>query len=204
MNRREMVLKKLHQLPDNEVEEAIKNLTKHVCARLRFGSFFDRTKFGAHSEQRLGMEPVDYYVGESITRLYDPNGWDWKFETLSLSQQLTRIANKLMSDQVEKYKRERGKSPLPVDKDVGEYYDLADEQIDGEDWFEVACDKFIELALKLSEDDDNLFCFTTLFFDGYKYETIAKELKIEVKDIYVLHKKLLRRLMKHKQKLLEK
>ena len=41
MTRRELVLKKLHGLPDKEVEEAIKNLTKHVKARLRFGSYGD-------------------------------------------------------------------------------------------------------------------------------------------------------------------
>lgn len=202
MTRRELVLKKLHELAEEEVEEAIKNLTKHIKARLRFGSYIDRTKTGAHGKQSLGMNAIDFYVGESIKRLFDPNGWDWKFEKLTLSQQLTRIANKLISDQVEKYVREKELKTIPIDKDAGELYDLEDDQTDN-DWYEKASERLITLALEISQDDDKLFYFATLYFDNYKYEDISKELNISIEDVYVLHRKLVRRLINHKDKIIE-
>jgi hypothetical protein len=74
MTRREIILRKLETLSDDEVAEAIRQLTHHVKARLRFGSLIDRTKSGAYGEKNLGMNAIDFYVGESIKRLYDPNG----------------------------------------------------------------------------------------------------------------------------------
>jgi len=200
MTRGELVLKKLHELSDEEIENAIKSLTKFVSARLKFNSYFDKTRTGAHSEGVLGVEPINYYVGESIRKLYDPNSWDWQFEKYTLSQQLTRIANKLISDQVAKYKRDKEKITFSTFKDASEYFDLADESND-EDWHENTCNEIIELAFELSQDDDKLFYFTTMFFDGFKSKDIAKELNIAVEKVYVLHKKLLRRIIKHKDKL---
>lgn len=107
MDRKELVLKKLANISDEEMEIAIKQLTHHVNARLRINSINDRTKSGAHSEPILGVDPVMYYVNESLKRIYDPNGWDWKFEERTLTEQLCRIANKLISDQVKRYKKER-------------------------------------------------------------------------------------------------
>jgi len=66
MIRREIVLRKLHELSSEEVADAIRQLTYHVQARMRLNSFFDRTKTGAHSEKYLGMNAVDFYVGESV------------------------------------------------------------------------------------------------------------------------------------------
>lgn len=202
MERKELVLNKLHSLPEEEMKKAIKQLTLHVQARMRKNSLLDRTKWGAHTEQNLGMDPVQYYVGESIKRLFDPDGWDWKFEKFTLVEQLTRIANKLISDQVETYKRNKEENPVFINKDIGEIYDLGDKFSDEPDDSEEICDNIIRKALELSQDDENLFFFTTLYFDGKDHPTIAKELGISIDDVYVLRKKIVRRLIKNKENLI--
>lgn len=195
MTRRETVLRKLHGLPEQEVISAIEQLTLHVKARLRFRSRWDRTKSGAHGPKNLGMPAVDYYVGESIKRLYDPSGWDWKFERFTLAEQLIRIANKLISDKVTAYK-ERAQ-PSFVDEDISEIKDLdIEDEIDDER--QKLCDIVIEEALKVSQDDDNLNYFTIRYFEEATYEIIASEMNLNVEAVYALRKKLVRRLMTSK------
>lgn len=201
MNRRELVLRKLHELPDSEVEEAIKQLTHHVQARLRFGSLIDRTKTGAHGEKNLGMNAIDFYVGESIKRLYDPNGWDWKFEKLSLAEQLMRIANKLISDKVSEYIDKKEKMPVFDERDTADIFDLELMAIASVNGNEDVYTKLIQLALEQSKDDDNLHYFTIRYFEKAGFETIATEMNLTIQQIYVLRKKLVRRLMNFKEQL---
>ena len=198
MNRREIVLKKLHELPDAEVEEAIKQLTHHVQARLRFGSLIDRTKTGAHGEKNLGMNAIDYYVGESIKRLYDPNGWDWKFEKLTLAEQLMRIANKLISDKVSDYKESKEKMPVFDKRDTADIFDLELIAIASVNGNEDIYIKLIQLAHEQSKDDDNLHYFTIRYFEKASFETIATEMNLTIQQVYVLRRKLVRRLMNFK------
>ncbi|MFX1277514.1 MAG: hypothetical protein ACFFAT_21045, partial [Promethearchaeota archaeon] len=143
-----------------------------------------------------------YYVSESIKRLYDPDGWDWKFEKFTLEQQLARIADKLISDSVSSFKRKKEKSPIFIDKDVSEQYDIQNypnEIYYSEEFFK----KFRDLAFEVSEDDEILFYFTTLYFDNKDFNCIAKELGIPIEEVYAKRKKLVRRLMKLKDKLFD-
>ena len=201
MTRRELVLTKLHQLPDNEVEEAIKQLTHHVKARMRFRSLADRTKSGAHGDKNLGMNAIDYYVGESVKRLYDPNGWDWKFEKYTLAEQLMRIANKLISSKVDEYTNKKDKLPQIDERDVGDIYsleDIAKENINGN---EEVYSRLVQLAHEQSKDDDNLQYFIIRYFEKANFDTIAKEMNLHINQIHVLRKKLVRRLMNFKEEL---
>lgn len=201
MTRRETVLTKLETLSNGEVADALMQLTHHVQARLRFGSRLDRTKTGAHGEKNLGMNAIDFYVGESVKRLYDPNGWDWKFEKFTLAEQLMRIANKLISDKVADYKAKKDGLPVFDDKDAGDIYDLkeiASANIKGN---EEVYAKLIQLANDVSQDDDDLQYFVIRYFEDASYETIAKEMNADLKKIYALRKKLVRRLMDYKEEL---
>ena len=198
MTRRETVLRKLHSLPDGEVQAAIEQLTLHVKARLRFRSKWDRTKSGAHGQQNLGMPAVDFYVGESIKRLYDPNGWDWKFERFTLAEQLVRIANKLISDKVAHYKAKLETTPSFKDEDISEIKNLdIEDGIDNTN--KELCDKIIHTAYEVSKGDDNLHYFTIRYFEDAPYEAIASEMNINVEEVYVLRKKLVRKLMAIKE-----
>jgi hypothetical protein len=199
--RRELVLKKLHALPETEVVEAIRVLTLHVKARLRFGSLIDRTKSGAHGPKNLGMEAIDFYVGESIKRLYDPDGWDWKFEQFTLSQQLCRIANKLISDKVTDYKNKLPNAPQFEGSDISDNYTLCDPSSEDYKDHEQQATKVIEYAIKVSADDENLQYFVMRYFEGADYNVIGKEMSLTLEHVYALRKKLVRRLMSYKQEL---
>lgn len=201
MTRREQVLNKLQAIPHDEVEASLRQLTLHVQARLRFRSKMDRTRSGAHSEKNLGMRAIDFYVGESVKRLWDPNGWDWKFEQRTLAEQLIRIANKLMSDKVKEYKSKLEDVPKFDDRDAGDIYDLENIAMANIKGDESNYAKLIQIATEQSQDDDNLQYFTLRYFEGASFETIAKEMNLAVTQIYVLRKKLVRRLTNYKEEL---
>lgn len=201
MTRRELVLKKLHELPEEEIAEALRQLTHHVQARLRFGSPADRTKSGAHGSKNIGMDAIDYYVGEAVRKLYEPEGWDWKFEERTLAEQLMRIANKLISDKVADYKDKKDGLPVFADKDVGDINVLKRRVEEESERNDEQLDKLIQLAHDLSKDDDNLQYYTLRYFEKADAETIAMEMNITPKQVYALRKKLVRRLMGYENEL---
>jgi hypothetical protein len=201
MTRREAVLKKLQGLSDDEVEEALRQLTHHVKARLRFGSKADRTKSGAHGEKNLGMEAIDYYVGESVRRLYEPTGWDWKYEKFTLAQQLMRIANKLISDKVADYKAKKDGLPIFDERDATDIYDLRTIAANDARGNEEIYSKLIQIAHDVSKDDDDLQYFVIRYFENASFNAIASEMNVEIEKVYVLRKKLVRRLMDYKEEL---
>lgn len=203
MTRREIVLKRLHSLSDKEQEEAVSELTRFVMKKLRKGSKFDRTLSGAHSEQNLGEEAVSYYVGKSIIALYKPDGWDWKFEARSLAEQLIRIANKFISDEVVKYKRLRDKeggNPAHkfISKDTNDLFDLLDTS-ENDHEISTVLEKIFEIAKKCTVDDDNLHYFTLRYLDGAELKSIALEMDLTIDQVYVLKRKLVRRLESRKE-----
>jgi len=201
MTRRELVLRKLHELPMEEVAEAIERLTTHVRARMRLNSKFDRTKNGAHSVDSLGMPAVDFYVGESIKKLYDPKGWDWKFEERTLSEQLIRIANKLISDKPKQYLNNQANTPVFDSRDIGDIYDLeavSDDFIEGK---EEEYSRLYHSAFEVANGDDELEYFLLRYFEGAEYSTIAQEMRIDLGKVHVLRKKIVRRLIANKGKI---
>ena len=202
MTRRELVLKKLHSLSDEEEKSAVDELTRFVWKRLKKGSKFDRTLSGAHSEQNLGEEAVPFYVSKTITALYKPNGWDWKFEERSLAEQSIRIAKKFISDEVAKYRKKRkkeGDDPLHkfVQKDANELFDLLDTSNDDNKNSEVL-DKIFEVAKECTIDDDDLHYFTLRYLERAEYSLIASEMKLTIEQVYSLKRKLVRRLESRK------
>lgn len=201
MTRQEIVLRKLHELPMEEVSDAIHQLTHHVKARMRLESYLDRTKKGAHSEENLGIPAVEFYVGESVKKLYDPKGWDWKFEERSLAEQLIRIANKLISDKPKQFLNKQAKKPVLDNRDVGDIYDVesvSDDNIEGK---EDEYSRLIEVAHEVSADSEDLQYFVLRYFEGADYSTIAQEMSINIDQVHVLRKKLVRRLATIKEKI---
>ena len=99
MEKDKKILKRLHAVPDREWLEVIDKLTIFVRFKLK-----GKTIFGAHSEQYLGVEPVEYYVDEAIAKLFSLE-WEWKFEKHSLIEQLKRIVGSMISTNVESFKK---------------------------------------------------------------------------------------------------
>lgn len=195
MTRRELALKKLHELPEEVIVDAVQKLTLHVKARMRLGSQFDKTKKGAYAEDFLGMPAVDFYVGESVKRLFDPKGWEWKFEKFSLSEQLIRIANKLISDTPKQFLNKKAKSPVFDNRDIGDIYDLESVASDNIRGNEEEYARLVDLAYNVSEDDDELQYFVCRYFEDAENKVIAQEMGITLAQVHVLRRKLVRRLV---------
>lgn len=92
------VLERLVQVPDKDWLDIQKVSKRHIQMKLKY-----YTLFGAHSERRLGMSAFEFYFHGAIEKLYDGT-WDWKFEEFSLQEQIIRIINSMISEQVRKSK----------------------------------------------------------------------------------------------------
>lgn len=198
MDRQEVVLTKLHSLSNAEITEAVSHVTRHVQARMRFNSVMDRTKSGAHGVKNLGMDAVDYYVGESIKKVYS-GSWDWKFETRTLGEQLVRIANKLISDRVQAFKDGQDDMPEVLDGDISDMFKL--QGISEIESNEETYSELVRLCGEVSKDDDDLHYFVMSYFEGKGMQEIADEMGIKPTDVYVLRKKLVRKLLNKKTEL---
>ena len=97
------ILERLHAIKDKEWLEISDKLTVFVHFKLKGWKILR----GAHSEQNLGVEPVEYYVGEAIGKLFGLE-WEWQFEKYSLIDQLKRIVGSMISTNVENYRKKRG------------------------------------------------------------------------------------------------
>ncbi len=107
MDKTNLTEKRLIGLSENEWNVALEKCRRLINYRVQ-----DRTKFGCHSEQHLGMMPFNYYVGEAIDKLYSGT-WKWK-EEYSFSEQMSRIIGSLISENVRKYKNEQEKNSESV------------------------------------------------------------------------------------------
>ncbi|PWV55523.1 hypothetical protein [Chitinophaga sp. S165] len=176
--------RKLDKLPDQERAwaAAIEKCRRHINIRL-----YKKTHFGAHAEARLGMDAMDYYVGYAIDAVLDGR-WQWKDE-YTLSQQLTRIAESVISKEVEKYETER-KNQEPI---VVSYNDLETLLYDQEaippsfnDMDQMILEQKIEAIESIISGDTELEVFWDSVKEGGKPAEIAVILEMTPHQVYKL------------------
>ena len=83
--------------------EALDRCRTHIQLRLK-----KRTEFGAHTEARLGEEPIHYYTAFAYDAILSGR-WEWK-EAYTLSEQMCRIADSVISTEVEKVQSKSGQA----------------------------------------------------------------------------------------------
>jgi len=152
-------LERLLEVPETEWMRITSILLTHLKIKL-----YNKTLFGAHSKQRLKMDPFTFYIDNSIIALYEGE-WVWNYEQFSLLEQLKRIIDSKCSAEVEKYKRERHKpkktflvpnptlfSDLPDedvhDEESDEYLKKFEDALNGACQGNEIYTKFIELKRK--------------------------------------------------------
>ena len=101
MDKDKEILEHLNAISDSDWLDVIDKLTTYVHFKLK-----GRTLFGAHSEQNLGGNPVDYYVDEAIGKLFSLE-WKWQYDKYSLLEQLQRVVGSMISTNVEKFKAKK-------------------------------------------------------------------------------------------------
>jgi DNA-directed RNA polymerase specialized sigma subunit len=114
-----------------------------------------------------------------------------------------RIANHLISWKVSAYKKSKDNLPEFDDRDAGDIYELSETSDCPDDVTEDTVTELTRLAYEVSKDDDNLSYFTMRYFEKADFKTIALEMGLSVEQVYVLRKKLVRRLLPFKNELID-
>lgn len=180
MTRKEVVLAKLIEVPEKEWLVAMAKCREHIKLKLK-----RKTLTGAHSTATLSMPAADYYLTNSIQKLYEANGWDWKFEKYTLTEQLIRIINSMISEQVRKFKVEKANNPsVQVTDDESVFEDLLTDDEAAEK--ESMIDEFLSITEAAIKGDDNLEMLYLYLMEGKSYPEIAKEMNMDIKKIYKL------------------
>lgn len=184
MTRKEVVLSKLVAVSDSEWLAAMAKCREHMKLKLK-----RKTLTGAHSTAVLSMPAHDYYLTNAIQKLYEVDGWDWKFEKFTLTEQLIRIINSMISEQVRKYKVEKANNPaVQFTDDESVFEDILTDEEAAEK--EAVIDEFLGLTETAIKGDDNLEILYLHLMEGKAYPDIAKEMNMDIKKIYKLAEKL--------------
>lgn len=182
MEKDKEILEHLDAIPHSEWLDVVDKLTTYVHFKLK-----GRTLFGAHSEQILGSNPIDYYVDEAIGKLFSLE-WKWQFNKYSLVEQLQRIVSSMISTNVEKFKVKKENITL-MEEDKLISLVKSDINEEENDYYEV-----FKLALEeCSKDDDDLQLYVMALDECVSFDEIVEATGFEKKRLYVLQKKMTRR-----------
>ena len=199
---------RLETVSDKQWREALDELTAYLRWRLR-----GKTQRGAHSERELGMPALDYYQEEAVVKLIEGD-WKWQ-DRFSLGKQLERIAADLITKQVQKWEREhpfltedgtpKSSESIPERKpelieytdEMEQYSDILDD--DGQE----ELDETYNVVYALVEDDEELTIFVSAIEHCGNFKDLPEHTGWEMKKVYRLMEKLVRRLRKFRVKSLE-
>jgi hypothetical protein len=173
-----LILARLNAISDQEWDEICTRCKSLLSKKLHY------TSFGAHSEKELGMPAVDYYLHEAIGKIFSFE-WEWKFEKYSIVDQILRIANSLISKNVDKYRLKDEKGHIETRLDDSFEINLFDEVYD---------DKWDDLVLcieRIIEGDLDLKMLWESIKEGLKSNEIAELFDKPVKYIYRQNEKLI-------------
>jgi len=188
MGKDKEILERLHAIKDKEWLAILDKLTVFVRFKLK-----GKTIFGAHSEQNLGIEPVEYYVDEAIGKLFGLE-WEWQFEKYSLIDQLKRIVGSMISTSVENYRKKKEKV-MPIENEIlSALVEKVNPHNENED---VNYQLFTEALEKCSQDDDELQLYVMALDECNSFDDMSIELGWEKKKLYSLQQKMTRRVIKY-------
>lgn len=175
--RRKIILERLEQITDEDWIIILAKARTHVNIRIH-----GRTRFGAHSEQNLGMNAEEFYVGESIHRIFEGIR-DWKFEERSLIDEIIRIIDSLISEEVRKYTEKKEKNrqnPILYEPDSFVFEEIEEEVDDLESIYS----KQIELIIEAIDGDEILEKVYFEIHEGLTYNEIVTKLNITKRQLY--------------------
>lgn len=174
----EDVLQKLLAITDEEWRTLLRKSHRHIKLKIK-----GKVIYGAHSEKRLGMPAEDYYTTEAIKALYETNGWRWQYDKYSIEEQVIRIIDSKISNEVEKYKveKKRHQSPFVTGlEDIGTAIeDIPNEEVESSNLERYT--KVLAFACDGNEADKK---FIELRKEGLNYDEISKEMSCSIEKLY--------------------
>ena len=204
MNNKDYNAVRLDRVTDKQWREALDELTVYLNWRLA-----GKTKRGTHSEKELGMPALDYYTEEAVVKLIDGE-WKWQ-ERFTLGKQLEKIAADLVTKQVQKWLRahplltedgrckmddvvlQRKPELIEFTNDIDRYGEV----MEGDD---DEMDETYNVVYGLVEDDEELTIFVGAIEHCGNFKDLPEYTGWEIKHVYRLMEKLMRRIRSAKKK----
>jgi hypothetical protein len=181
--------KRIVSLNETDWKVALKKCKEHIKWKLK-----QKTLSGAHSASRLGVDPIDHYLGISYEKILSGE-WEWK-EEYSLLEQMIRIVDSYISTEVEKEKSKKGKSFQISYKNIEEeFYDLAEPPASSEE--EVIYMQRLQQIENAIQGDSQLELFMEAVKEGMKRSDIAVLLEINPRQLDKVREKLLRKVISY-------
>ena len=182
-----LILEKLTRITDDEWKVIADKCKKHIKLKLSYS----KRKKGAHSEQTLGVSAFDFYFCGAVEKIYE-GVWIWKHELYSMEEQLIRIINSMISEQVRKFKtdknKEQKKEYVNIDPDL---FDLQDDYSEEEiNEKEKELDHLMALTQEAVQGDNDLEMLVLYLLDGKSNDEMASDFNITKKDLYKLSEKM--------------
>ena len=184
---------RITSLSERDWKVALKKCKDHIKWKLR-----QKTLSGAHSASRLGVDPVDHYLGISYEKILSGE-WEWKDE-FSLVEQMIRIVDSYISAEVEKKKTKKEESLKIGYKDIeSEFYDLAEppDSLEEEGIFAERL-KIINDAIK---GDSQLELFMEAVKEGMKRSDVAAMLDLQPRQLDKVRERLFRKVRTYQSSL---
>lgn len=180
--------KKLATVEEAVWAAAIEKCRIHIGIRIK-----GRTKSGAHTDVRLGMDPYDYY----LTYAYDAlifGTWEWK-DDYTLSEQMIRIIDSTISTEVDKVKTKKATVNKVLSSDSIDFWFVGDsEDVEPDMVKEILHNKkvcVIEELIKGNEDFEN---FWECVKDGMKAQQIAEFMEKTPRQIYKIQERFVKKI----------
>ena len=175
------ISKRLRAISSEEWASIIKKCYSHI--ELTLGN---KTKYGAHCEQRLGIPVHDFYVGNAIKALYE-HSWKWQYEKYDICEQLIRVINSMISNEVRKYKSEKQRNKqLPLLVETINFDRLENTEVDDPPSDDEHYEKCTKALISACEGNEVYLLFVRLKKDGKSYDEICQEMSITKSEAYRL------------------
>lgn len=170
-----------------ELDKISEQEWSEICTRCKSilkKKLYNKTAYGAHSETTLGVPAIDYYLNESIAKLYSFE-WEWKFKEFDMVDQIIRVAFSMISNNVDKYRRRNENGYVEAEFHENFIYDIFDEVYDE------GLDLFLACIDRIVKEDDLLEIYWESIKEGLKSSEIAEIIEKPVKYVYRQNDKLI-------------
>lgn len=142
---------------------------------------------GALDESVFGISAAEHFVFGAFDKLFTGE-WEWS-EHRAIHTQLVKIALSDISHHLRDWKNKEHVEVVEFDER------MADHLSDDEDFLDIV----YEIAEEAADGDDDLLDYLKAMRRCNNYELIAEEMEIDIKYVYQLQRKLIRRLEKRKK-----
>lgn len=142
---------------------------------------------GALDDGMFGMPAAEHFVFAAFDKLYTGQ-WEWNAHR-TIHTQLVKIALSDISHHLRDWKKQQHVQMEELDERV------ADRLSHDEDFLDIV----YEMAEKIANGDPDLLAYLKSMRRCNNYELIGEELGVEVKVVYQLQRKLIRRIEKSKE-----